>query len=299
MEAVGCQMGSGLDAFPNAVACPERNRRGACTVLDADGSADADGLSDVENPYTFTGRRLDVESDLMQYRNRYYHTGLGRFISRDPAGAPTTGSLYVYAADRPGFFGDATGLWVHVVEEMQGPSLETIKMVEQNMPDSDQKAGLLAHMRHRRGLMPVLVLVGNNRSARPRRKIEPVVGNRKPLKAFCVDTKGSFTGYLCNKARCLYYRRCYWEKHPHVWLRIYALGPVKMVPDSIPIRAFPARAPFVPYLFVDLGNPKYGDEAVVFHSIRMEKGSKPGLRRAVCLPGDRVRGWDHKFYAFL
>ena len=42
-----------------------------CTVLDADGSADADGLSDVKNPYLFTGRRLDPESGLMQYRHRY------------------------------------------------------------------------------------------------------------------------------------------------------------------------------------------------------------------------------------
>jgi len=70
----------------DAAACPERSRRGACTVLDADGSADADGISDVLNPYTFTGRRLDLESGLMQYRNRYYHIGLGRFISWDPEG---------------------------------------------------------------------------------------------------------------------------------------------------------------------------------------------------------------------
>ena len=45
---------------------------GGATVLDADGSVDADGLSDVRNPYLFTGRRLDPESGLMQYRHRYY-----------------------------------------------------------------------------------------------------------------------------------------------------------------------------------------------------------------------------------
>jgi hypothetical protein len=37
---------------------------GGCTVLGADGGADADGLSDVKNPYLFTGRRLDPESGL-------------------------------------------------------------------------------------------------------------------------------------------------------------------------------------------------------------------------------------------
>jgi RHS repeat-associated protein len=31
----------------------------------------------------FTGQVLDVETGLMLYRNRYYHTGLGRFVSRD------------------------------------------------------------------------------------------------------------------------------------------------------------------------------------------------------------------------
>ena len=45
---------------------------GGCTVLDADGSADADGLSDVRNPYLFTGRRLDPECGLMQHRHGYY-----------------------------------------------------------------------------------------------------------------------------------------------------------------------------------------------------------------------------------
>ncbi len=68
---------------------------GACTVLDADGSADADGLSDVANPYAFTGRRLDPESALMQYRNRHYHPGLGRFIGRDPLGYQDQFSFYV------------------------------------------------------------------------------------------------------------------------------------------------------------------------------------------------------------
>ena len=35
---------------------------------------------------TFTGQVLDAETGLMLYRNRYYHTGLGRFITRDPIG---------------------------------------------------------------------------------------------------------------------------------------------------------------------------------------------------------------------
>ncbi|MFO8007789.1 MAG: RHS repeat-associated core domain-containing protein [Candidatus Brocadiia bacterium] len=82
---------------------------GAATVLDPDGSADSDGLSDVENPYAFTARRLDLESDLMYYRNRQYSVALGRFISRDPAGYVDGHALYVYAADQPTGWIDAGG----------------------------------------------------------------------------------------------------------------------------------------------------------------------------------------------
>jgi len=57
---------------------------GGCTVLDADGTVDSDGISDVLNPYGYTGRRLDLESGLMQYRHRYYSPLLGRFPTRDP-----------------------------------------------------------------------------------------------------------------------------------------------------------------------------------------------------------------------
>ena len=35
---------------------------------------------------TFTGQILDVETGLMLYRNRFYHSNLGRFITRDPIG---------------------------------------------------------------------------------------------------------------------------------------------------------------------------------------------------------------------
>ena len=88
---------------------------GACTVLDPDGSADADGLSDVENPYTFTGRRLDDESGLMQYRHRWYSPTVGRFISGDPQEYLETFNLYEYCRSRPSVLVDPTGEGVLVV----------------------------------------------------------------------------------------------------------------------------------------------------------------------------------------
>jgi len=84
---------------------------GACTVLDADGSVDGDGLSDVKNPYVFTGRRLDAESGLMYYRFRDYSGGLGRFLERDPAGYADGSAFYLYCKSRPAAFSDPLGLY--------------------------------------------------------------------------------------------------------------------------------------------------------------------------------------------
>ncbi len=57
---------------------------GKTTVLDADGSDDADGLSDVANPYLFQSRRWESAAGIMQFRRREYAPGLGRFLQRDP-----------------------------------------------------------------------------------------------------------------------------------------------------------------------------------------------------------------------
>ncbi|MFW6119257.1 MAG: RHS repeat-associated core domain-containing protein [Planctomycetota bacterium] len=69
-------------------------------------STDADATSDAESPYRFTARRVGAESGLMQYRNRYYASGLGRFVSRDPAGSGLSEyadglNLYQYVQSDP------------------------------------------------------------------------------------------------------------------------------------------------------------------------------------------------------
>ena len=43
-------------------------------------------VSALGNPWFYTGQRLDAETGLMYYKNRYYSAELGRFISRDPIG---------------------------------------------------------------------------------------------------------------------------------------------------------------------------------------------------------------------
>jgi RHS repeat-associated protein len=60
------------------------NPYGEVTVLMPDGTSVLN-TSLYDNPYMFTGRRLDAESSLMYYRSRMYSSKYGRFISRDPS----------------------------------------------------------------------------------------------------------------------------------------------------------------------------------------------------------------------
>jgi RHS repeat-associated protein len=60
---------------------------------------------------TYTGQVLDTETGLMLYRNRYYNTGLGRFVSRDPIGYDAgDANLMRYVGNRTAFYHDPYGL---------------------------------------------------------------------------------------------------------------------------------------------------------------------------------------------
>jgi len=72
------------------------------------------GTSAVDNPYLYTGRRLDAETGLFYYRNRYLNVEQGRFISRDPAGhwhdASNLGNSMGYVGSNPRNRIDPVGL---------------------------------------------------------------------------------------------------------------------------------------------------------------------------------------------
>jgi RHS repeat-associated protein len=83
---------------------------GRMTVLAPDGVT-VRPQSSFGNPVGFTGRRLDPESGLWQYRNRYYDAGLGRFITRDPLELRGDAlNLYEYVNGRPLLWVDPWGL---------------------------------------------------------------------------------------------------------------------------------------------------------------------------------------------
>ena len=66
---------------------------------------DVGGVSSKSNPYLFTGRRLDGETNLYYYRTRYFSPALGRFIGRDTIGCwgdvLGLGNGYAYLGNNP------------------------------------------------------------------------------------------------------------------------------------------------------------------------------------------------------
>ena len=66
-------------------------------------------VSSVGNPYLFTGRELDSESGLYNYRARTYDPVQGRFKQFDPIGLSRGANLFEYERSRPIVYGDPTG----------------------------------------------------------------------------------------------------------------------------------------------------------------------------------------------
>jgi RHS repeat-associated protein len=108
---------------------------GKVTICNPDGS-EKTGVARVcsayGNPFFFTGRRNDDETrwfdsskpagkewqqGLMQFRFRYYDTGLGRFIGRDPLGYDGGFNTYQYVRSSPSKFADPFGLEEHAFKE--------------------------------------------------------------------------------------------------------------------------------------------------------------------------------------
>ena len=61
-------------------------------------------------PYTFTGREFDSETDLYHYRERQYNWRGGRFTTEDPVGYNGGENFYVYVGNNATNFNDPLGL---------------------------------------------------------------------------------------------------------------------------------------------------------------------------------------------
>ena len=74
---------------------------GKATICDATWS-NTRSTSSYDNVVFYTGRERDPETGIMHYRNRYYSTELGRFVSRDPIGHEgSEWNLHEYVESQP------------------------------------------------------------------------------------------------------------------------------------------------------------------------------------------------------
>ena len=107
------------DTSGNVVERYSYSAYGDLTIYDSTGTSIAS--SAYANPYTYTGRRFDSETEIYHFRARMYDAELGRFIGRDPFGFVDGENLY------RGYFAvnalDPSGKWiVQDRKEFDGPT---------------------------------------------------------------------------------------------------------------------------------------------------------------------------------
>ncbi|MBI3663941.1 MAG: transglycosylase SLT domain-containing protein [Acidobacteria bacterium] len=78
-------------------------------VYDSFGQTTA-STGSVTNPFRYTAREFDPETDFYYYRARYYDRATGRFLSEDPVGFAGGRNFFVYAGSSPTTLSDPLGL---------------------------------------------------------------------------------------------------------------------------------------------------------------------------------------------
>lgn len=102
-----------VTALVTAAAVVERYQYdpyGSFDVLDAEFSADSDGVSDVGWVYFHQGGRYDVSTELYNFRHRDYSPTLGRWVQPDPARYVDGLNLFASYDSRPTIARDPLGL---------------------------------------------------------------------------------------------------------------------------------------------------------------------------------------------
>lgn len=95
--------------------------------------------------FGYTGREPDA-TGLVFYRARYYHPGVGRFMSRDPAGMVDAVSPYAYVGNNPVGYVDPYG-WA-AMDPAQGGVLNAIQSYWGKVAEWWNAPGVTANMRN-------------------------------------------------------------------------------------------------------------------------------------------------------
>jgi RHS repeat-associated protein len=102
------------DTSGNVVEGYQYDAYGNPTVLAPDFTTVTGASSAFGNPYLFNGQRLDSETGLYYFKNRYYSPQFGRFLSRDPFGYGDSMNLFEYVASGPTANQDPLGLAITI-----------------------------------------------------------------------------------------------------------------------------------------------------------------------------------------
>ncbi len=107
------------------------NPYGQRFVLNADFSADADGLSDYANSIGHQGLHHDTATGLVYNRARMLAPVLGRFMQRDPMGYVDGMSVYMYLHSMPLLLVDSSGMtdWWGVVGNSLGAAGGVVEVI--------------------------------------------------------------------------------------------------------------------------------------------------------------------------
>jgi RHS repeat-associated protein len=133
---------------------------GGTTIKDGNGT-DLSGTSAIKNPYLFTARRYEEETELYHYRRRAYCPNKGRFLQRDPLGHIDGPNLFTYCLSCPTKYSDRRGTaasWRHakltrLAAKKLGFSAAAAKIMGEGSVsvDSDHKGEAHHHAQPERG----------------------------------------------------------------------------------------------------------------------------------------------------